>query len=222
MRILYVEDSPTLRSAVSIGLKDAGYSVTTASDGTEGLNAAQIYDFDVILLDIMLPGLNGYAILRELRKEKNEADIILLSARAELDDRITGLDMGADDYLVKPFAFEELLARIRALKRRRFGMKTNTVELGALKIDISAKQIFFSGKEISLRPREFDILEYLAMNRGKTVTRTELTDNLYDHAKDLKSNAIDSAICNIRKALADVGCENIISTIPRRGYLFDW
>ena len=221
MQVLYIEDSATLRKTVSIGLRQAGFIVTTASDGIEGLNSALIYHYDVIVLDIMLPGLNGYEVLKRLRAEGNEAQVLLLSARSGVEDRVAGLDMGADDYLVKPFAFSELVARIRSLMRRKFGAKENVLSVGELRIDLLARRLTFREEELRLRPREFDILAYLALRAKRVVSRTELVEHLYDHAADLKSNTIDSAICGIRKVLDGVGCGAWISTIPRRGYLFE-
>jgi len=221
MQVLYIEDSATLRKSVSLGLRQAGFNVTTAADGNEGLNAALVYDYDVIVLDIMLPGLNGYEILKRLRAEGCSAEVLLLSARSSVEDRVAGLDLGADDYLVKPFAFSELVARVRSLVRRKFGAKENTVTMGDLRIDLAARRVFFRETEIRIRPREFDILGYLALRAKKVVSRTEIVEHLYDHAADLKSNAIDSAICNLRKALDAVGCGEWIATIPRVGYLLD-
>lgn len=221
MQVLYIEDSATLRKTVSLGLRQAGFKVTTAGDGVEGLNSALVYNYDVIVLDIMLPGLNGYEVLKRLRSEGHEAAVLLLSARSGVDDRVAGLDMGADDYLVKPFAFSELVARIRSLMRRKFGTKENVISVGELKIDLLARRIFFRDEELHLRRREFDILGYLSLRAKRVVSRTELVEHLYDHAADLKSNAIDSAICGIRKVLDEVGCGAWISTIPRRGYLFE-
>jgi len=221
MKILYVEDSPTLRKSVAKGLRRAGYTVTVSADGPEGLDIALVHDFDVIVLDVMLPGLSGFEILKRLRDSGDRTEVLLLTARISVEDRVTGLDLGADDYLVKPFAFEELLARIRVLVRRSFESKTNVLFFAGIRIDLSARRIFFQDREISLRPREFDILECLALKSGKIVSRTELIEHVYDHAVDLKSNTVDSAICNIRKCLSDAGAEHIITTVPRRGYLLD-
>lgn len=221
MKILYAEDSKTLRETVARGLRQSGYTVVTSADGNEALNALLEQEFDVVILDIMLPGPDGFAILEQLRREGNEAEILLLSARTGIEDRVKGLDLGADDYLVKPFAFEELEARIRLLMRRRFASKSNEVILGKLCIDISAQRIFWDGEELTVRPREFDILCYLALRSGKIVSRNELIEHVYDHAADLKSNAVDSAICNIRKKLAEAGVDGFISTIPRRGYMLE-
>jgi DNA-binding response OmpR family regulator len=221
MQVLYVEDSPTLRETVSFGLHREGFTVTTAADGNEGLNAALIYEYDVIVLDVMLPGIDGYEVLKRLRAEGNSAEILLLSARSSVDDRVFGLDLGADDYLVKPFAFSELVARIRTLVRRKFGTKENVISVGGLRIDLSSRRLFSESEEVKIRPREFDILGYLALRAGKVVSRTELIEHLYDHAATLKSNAVDSAICNLRKTLENAGHGDLITTVPRRGYLLE-
>jgi DNA-binding response OmpR family regulator len=180
-----------------------------------------VHEFDAIILDVMLPGLSGFEILRRLRKEGNETEVLLLTARSGIEDRVEGLDLGADDYLVKPFAFEELLARLRVLMRRRFGRIVDDLRLGNLRIDFAARRLFVVDKEVSLRPREFDIFEYLAQRSGKVVSRTQLVEHAYDHAKNLSSNAIDSAICTVRKHLAGAGADVTITTVPKRGYVLD-
>ncbi|NOX99684.1 MAG: response regulator transcription factor [Verrucomicrobia bacterium] len=221
MRILYVEDSSSLRETIGRGLKNAGYIVTLAADGISGLDAALEAEHDVIIIDVMLPGMDGFEMLGELKKAEVDSQILMLTARASIEDRVHGLESGADDYLVKPFAWKELLARVRNLIRHRYGQQSSSLSIGDLKIDTQAQRIWYKNKELRMRPREFSILEYLALRVGKIVSRTELTEHLYDHAVDLKSNAIDSAICNIRKKLTLEGCDEIISTIPRRGYLME-
>jgi len=222
MRILYIEDSSSLRETISRGLKNEGFIVGLAEDGISGLDAALEAEYDVIIIDVMLPGMNGFEVLRELKKAEVDSQILMLTARASIEDRVHGLESGADDYLVKPFAWEELLARVRNLIRHRFSQPSNNLNIGSLRIDTQARRIWYGDKELLLRPREFSILEYLALRVGKIVSRTELTEHIYDHAMDLKSNAIDSAICNIRKKLSHEGAEDMISTIPRRGYLMEF
>lgn len=221
MRILYIEDSASLRETIARGLKNEGFMVSLAEDGISGLEAALEAEYDIIIIDVMLPGMDGFEVLDELKKSNIDSQILMLTARASIEDRVHGLESGADDYLVKPFAWKELLARVRNLIRHRYGQPSNSLNIGDLKIDTQARRIWYRDKELRLRPREFNILEYLALRVGKIVSRTELTEHVYDHAMDLKSNAIDSAICNIRKKLSLEGCDEMITTIPRRGYLME-
>lgn len=221
MRILYIEDSSSLRETISRGLKGEGFIVGLAKDGPSGLDAALEAEYDVIIIDVMLPGMDGFEVLRELKKAEVDSQILMLTARTAIEDRVHGLKSGADDYLVKPFAWEELLARVRNLIRHRFGQQSNKLDIGGIRIDTQARRIWYGDKELLLQPREFSILEYLALRVGKIVSRTELTEHIYDHAMDLKSNAIDSAICNIRKKLSHEGLEDMIFTIPHRGYLME-
>lgn len=219
MRILYVEDSGSLRETFSRGLKREGFSVDLVADGEQGLDAALEVKYDVIILDVMLPSMNGFEVLRGLRKAGVDSQVLMLTARVAIEDRVHGLESGADDYLVKPFAWTELLARVRNLVRHRYGHQSNHLNIGNLMLDTQAGRIWVKDKELRLRPREFSVLEYLALRVGKVVSRTELTEYVYDHALDLKSNAVDSAICNIRKKLALAECEAMIVTVPRRGYM---
>ncbi len=219
MRILYVEDSTSLRQTIARGLKTEGFIVDLAEDGIAALDLALVTEYDVIILDIMLPRMDGFEVLRRLREAEVNSQILMLSARVTIEDRVNGLELGADDYLVKPFAWKELLARVRNLIRHRYGHQSKCLNMGSLTIDPQSRRIWVSEKELHLRPREFSILEHLAFRVGKVVSRTELIEHIYDHTMDLKSNAVDSAVCNIRKKLALAGCEGMISTVPRRGYL---
>lgn len=221
MHVLYVEDSITLRDSITRGLRREGYAVTAIGDGEEGLDAALVNEYDVIVLDVMLPGKSGFEILRELRNAGIGAEVMMLTARAGIEDRVEGLDLGADDYLVKPFAFEEFVARIRALIRRRYEAKKSVLKLGPFRLDFAARRLFKGEEEMTIRPREFDLLTYLLLHEGRIVSRTELIDSLYDHAAEVRSNAVDSAVCNLRKILAEGGCGDYIRTVPRRGYLLE-
>ncbi|MCB1064229.1 MAG: response regulator transcription factor [Verrucomicrobiae bacterium] len=221
MRILYVEDSRSLRETVGRGLQKAGFTVDLVGDGLAGLDAALEGEYAVIVLDIMLPGKDGFEILREIRQAGVESPILMLSARVEIEDRVRGLDGGADDYLVKPFAWEEFLARVRNLARRRFDHHSDVINLGDLRIETRSGRAWVRDAELTLRPREFGILEYLALRAGEIVTRNEVLEEVYDHSIDLKSNAIDAAVCNVRRAFAEHGVEEAIRTVPRRGYLLE-
>lgn len=221
MRILYVEDSQLLRKNVTSALKRAGFAVDTAADGEEGLNLALTGAYDVMILDVMLPKVDGLTILAQVRKAEIDSAVLMLSARVTTADRVQGLNLGADDYLVKPFQLEELIARIHALNRRRYGLNGNHVEIGKLSVDLNAQRVFVDNNEISLRPREFEILQYLVCRSGSVVSRSEILEHVYDQAADLKSNAIDVAICTARKKLSEAGSDANIRTIPRRGYLIE-
>ncbi|MCB1228946.1 MAG: response regulator transcription factor [Verrucomicrobiae bacterium] len=221
MKILYVEDSASLRDTVSRGLRKAGFTVDVATDGETGLDLALAGEYAVVVLDVMLPGLDGFEVLRELRKAGSKCQILMLTARVEIADRVRGLETGADDYLVKPFAWEEFLARVRTLVRRRFRQPSDLLEMGDLRIDLRAHRAWVDGSELDLRPREFGILQYLALRGGEIVTRTEILEEVYDHSVDLKSNAIDAAVCNVRRILSESGLNDAIKTIPRRGYLIE-
>ncbi len=218
MRLLYVEDSKTLRETVARGLRKAGFTVDVAADGSEGLDAAMASVYDVVILDVMMPEMDGFEVLQEMRKADIDSEVLMLTARIAIEDRVAGLESGANDYLVKPFAFDELLARVRALVRRRYNNQSSSIEIGPLTIDVGARMATFADREVALRPREFDILEYLALRKGETVSRIDIHDHIYDHAAELKSNAIDAAVCVLRKKLADAGVPELIATVPRRGY----
>jgi two-component system OmpR family response regulator len=216
MRLLVVEDEPDLLDGLAQALRRAGYAVDLASDGSEGLYKAQNTDYDTIVLDIMLPKLDGWEILARLRKTKN-TPVLMLTARDTAKDRVRGLDTGADDYLVKPFDNDELLARIRALIRRAARQSRPCLELGDVTIDPRSRTVSRSGDPIILTAREYSILEYLALHRGKTVTRTELYEHLFDENDDTLSNLVDVHIFSIRKKLG----QQIISTRRGQGYCIE-
>lgn len=221
MQILIVEDSRILRETLSRGLRKAGYRVDEADDGGAGLDKLLTYPYDLVILDRMLPGIDGMEILREVRRQGVDVEVLMLTARASVPDRVDGLEAGADDYLVKPFAFDEMLARVRVLIRRRFDDRTEELRVGNLTVDITAQRAFADGNELRLQPREFDVLELLARRREEIVTRTEVMEHVYDHAVELKSNAIDSAVSKIRRALREAGANTGIRAVPRRGYILE-
>ncbi len=214
MRILIVEDEPDLIDALSRTLREEGYAVDTAEDGEEGLYKAKTWDYDAILLDIMLPKLDGLGLLEELRKSK-ATPVLLLTARDTVDDRVQGLDSGADDYLVKPFELSELLARLRALIRRSTGTASPQINIGEVTIDTASKSILKEGEEVNLTAREYALVEMLALNRGKLVTRTTLYEHLFDENEDSLSNLMDVYVSNVRKKLG----KDFITTKRGQGYL---
>jgi two-component system, OmpR family, response regulator len=213
VRLLLVEDEPRLLRSVTAALQDEGYSVDTAADGIEGLYKAENTSYDAILLDVMLPGLDGWEVLRRVRR-KLRTPILMLTARDATADRVKGLDTGADDYLVKPFELSELFARVRALIRRAAGQTETRLEIGSVVIDLRARGVEQNGGAVGLTAREYAILEYLALHRGKVVSRTELFEHLFDEHVDPLSNLVDVHISSLRKKL---GHEFIVT---RRGQGF--
>jgi DNA-binding response OmpR family regulator len=221
MRVLIVEDSPRLQRTVSSALRKSGYAVDVAGDGEEGLWLADSNAYDVIVLDVMLPKRDGLSLLTELRRKGKSVHVLLLTARDTVADRVTGLQTGADDYLVKPFALEELLARVQALCRRAYGNKQTQLAIGDLEIDTVARRANRAGHAIDLTAREYLLLEYLAHRRGQVVARPEIEEHIYDGQVDPMSNVVDSAICSLRKKLAAAGEAPLIHTRRGFGYVLD-
>ena len=219
MRILFVEDSSRLRQSVGTGLKKAGYAVDVSGDGQEGLWYAESNDYDVIILDWMLPGLDGMSILGKLRERGRNAPVLMFTAKDAVQDRIQGLQSGADDYLVKPFAFEELLARVQSLARRGYGARRSQVAVGDLRIDMVSKTASRKGRPIDLAPREYRLLEYLALRRGEVVSRSEIEEHIYDERVDPMSNVVDSTVCGLRKKIDTRGAAPLIHTRRGMGYV---
>jgi len=213
MRILIVEDEPRLLRNLAKALREEAYAVDVAAAGDEGLYKAESYDYDAIVLDIMLPRLDGWEVLERLRKQK-QTPLLMLTARDAPKDRVRGLDNGADDYLVKPFDLSELLARLRALIRRSVGQPRSQIELGAVLIDTRARSVTRSAQPVTLTAREYAILEYLALHRGEVVTRTALYEHLFDENEDTMSNLLDVHIFSIRKKLG----RDLIKTRRGQGY----
>ena len=191
MRILIVEDYAPIRNALTQGLREADFAVDEAADGINGLWLAESNDYDVVVLDLMLPGHDGMTILRRLRTAKRQVCILILTAKDQIDDRVVGLDAGADDYLIKPFAFEELLARIRTLIRRKYNRPEPVIHVADLAVDTSSRSVQRGGLPIELTAREYLLLEYLAVRAGELVSRTEIWEHLYDFASDSQSNVVD-------------------------------
>jgi DNA-binding response OmpR family regulator len=221
MRLLLIEDSARLRSSVGRGLRKAGYAVDVSGDGEEGLWLAESNEYDAIILDLMLPKLDGLTLLRNLRAKKNGTHVLILTAKDTVENRVNGLQAGADDYLIKPFAFEELLARVQALCRRSYQRKNPKIDIGDLEIDTAARIVLRKGKPIGLTPREFKLLEYLAARRGEVVSRSEIEAHIYSDAADLMSNTVDSAICILRKKIDPSGTSSLIHTRRGMGYVVE-
>jgi DNA-binding response OmpR family regulator len=219
MRLLLVEDSERLQRSLGTGLRNAGYAVDISGTGPDGLWRALSTDYDLIVLDIMLPGFDGLSLLRQLREQGKQTHVLLLTARDTVDDRVTGLRTGADDYLVKPFAFDELLARIEAISRRRTGRKSPTIRVADLEIDIPSRTVRRDGTTIPLLPREFALLEYLASRAGEVASRADIEVHIYDDRTEPFSNVVDSAICALRRKIDRPGQPSLIVTRRRLGYV---
>jgi len=210
MRLLLVEDEPDLLSGLLRALRKEGYSVDAAADGEEGLHKATHASYDAIILDVMLPRLDGWEVLSRLRRTQ-DTPVLMLTARDSTADRVRGLDTGADDYLVKPFDVPELLARLRALIRRAARESRSTFEFGNVGIDTRSRTVTLCGADVTLTAREYAVLEYLALHRGEVLSRTTLYEHLFDETDDTLSNVIDVHVFNLRKKL---GVELIVT---RRG-----
>jgi DNA-binding response OmpR family regulator len=221
MRLLLIEDSLRLQGSVGRGLRKAGYAVDVSGDGEDGLWLAESNEYDVIILDLMLPKLDGLTLLRRLREKQKGTHVLILTAKDTVENRVNGLQAGADDYLIKPFAFEELLARVQALCRRRYHRKNPKIDIGDLEIDTAARVATRKGKTIELTPREFTLLEYLAVRCGEVVSRSEIEAHIYPDAADLMSNTVDSAICILRKKLGLSGVSTRIQTRRGMGYVIE-
>ena len=219
MRVLLVEDSARLRKSVVAAFRRSGYAVDVAADGAAGLALALDNAYDAIVLDIMLPLRDGLSIVAELRRQQITTHILLLTARDAIDDRVRGLGAGADDYLVKPFALEELLARVQALCRRSHGVKQSRMTIGDLDIDLAAREVWRRGQSIRLKPREYALLELLALHRGEVVSRRQIELHLYAEASDPASNVVEAAISVLRKGLAIPGAGPLIHTRHGLGYV---
>jgi two-component system OmpR family response regulator len=214
MRVLVIEDEPDLLKVLSQSLREQEYAVDEAADGREGLYKATNNDYDAIILDLMLPRMDGFTVLRELRRSKT-TPVLILTARDALSDRVKGLDAGADDYLTKPFELAELLARVRALIRRAAGDASSTIECGDIIIDTAGRTVTQGGKPVNLTAREYSLVELLALHRGELVTRTMIYDHLFDETDDSLSNLVDVHVANVRKKLG----REFITTRRGQGYL---
>jgi len=221
MRVLVVEDSPRLQRSLGTALRKSSYAVDSAADGEEGLWLAQSHDYDVIILDLMLPKRDGLSVLAELRRQGRHTHVLLLTARDTVPDRVQGLRAGADDYLVKPFALEELLARVEALCRRAYGRKQSLLAIADLEIDTLAHNVKRAGQAITLTAREYHLLEYLARRRGEVVSRSDIEEHIYDGQVDPMSNVVDSAVCSLRKKLGVSNEAPLIHTRRGLGYVLD-
>lgn len=214
MRVLVVEDEPDLLRIIAQTLREDGYAVDEAADGEEGLYKATTWEYDAIVLDLLMPKLTGWEVLARLRV-RHRTPVLILTARDGVNDRVRGLDSGADDYLAKPFHLAELKARVRALIRRSAGLASSEIPVGELVVDTRAKTVSRGGEDIPLTAREFALLEMLLLNRGKVVSRTKIYEHLFDENDDSLSNLLDVHVSNLRKKLG----KDFITTRRGQGYL---
>ena len=218
MRILVVEDEAGVSGFIEQGLTEAGYAVDIARDGVEGLEYALAFEYDAIVLDIMLPKMNGLELLREVRDKRVKAPVLFLTARDGVDDRVHGLDLGADDYLVKPFAFPELLARIRALLRRPPLQSGNLLRMNDLEMDITQREVRRAGRKIELSPREFSLLELLLRHPNQVLTRTQIVEHVWNFDFYTDTNVVDVYIGYLRRKLDKGFTRPLIQTVRGVGY----
>ncbi|ERL04229.1 MULTISPECIES: response regulator transcription factor [unclassified Leptotrichia] len=219
MRLLVVEDEKKLNELITKKLKKEYYGVDSCFDGEEAVRYVEGTEYDAIILDIMLPKLDGFEVIKRIRAKKNKVPILLLTARDNIDDKVKGLDYGADDYLVKPFIFEELMARIRVLLRRNSGNADNVVTIANLKVDLDAKTVFRDDLLIKLSGREYSILEYLIRNKGKILSRERIEDHIWNYDYEGGTNVIDVYIRYLRKKIDDNYTPKLIHTIRGLGYV---
>jgi len=221
MRILVVEDDSRIAAFVAKGLRENSYAVDVASDGDEAIYMASINAYDLFILDINLPRKDGFEICSELRETGNKKPILMLTARDAIDDRVSGLDTGADDYLVKPFEFRELLARLRALLRRQSEVRTPKIVIADLEIDTISQNVRRGAKQIDLTTKEYSLIEFLALNKGKVVGREEISEHVWDDTFDPFSNLIEVYIKRLRKKLDEGYALQLIHTRRGSGYILD-
>lgn len=219
-KILIVEDEESILMPLEDNLRLEGYEVASAADGLAGLTMAVKDPYDLIILDIMLPGMNDLDLCKEIRKKGIQSPVMMLTARDSIDDKVTGLDSGADDYLTKPFSFEEFLARVRALLRRKQD-KLTELTYGHLKIDTLAHRAFADGTEVMLRPKEYAILVYLLRNRGRVLSRTQILENVWGYDFNPNTNIVDVHIKALREKLDEVNIPSLIRSVRGVGYMID-
>lgn len=220
MQVLLIEDDKVMAKSIEVMLSAAGFSVATTQTGVEGLDLGRLYDYDIILLDLNLPDMSGYEVLKQLRTSKIQTPVLILSGMANLEHKVKGLEIGADDYLVKPFDREELVARILAIIRRSRGHAESVVRTGRMVINLDSKTVTVDGKQVHLTGKEYAILEFLALRKGVTISKEMFLDRLYGGMDEPEAKIIDVFICKLRKKLADMmDGDNYIETVWGRGYV---
>jgi DNA-binding response OmpR family regulator len=221
MKVLVVEDNEPLRKSISQRLRESGFAVDETGDGPEGLWLATENKYAVAILDLMLPGLDGIELLRKMRKQNEDTSVLIITARDQVGDRVAGLDAGADDYLVKPFALDELMARVRALTRRAHSVKNPVLRVGDLEIDTRRRSASRGGEPIDLTAREYALLELLALRAGEVVSRAEIWEQLYDFNQDPESNVVDVFVAYLRRKIEREGKPKLIHTRRGMGYILE-
>jgi len=219
MKILLAEDEVDLNNVVTRYLKKNGYSIDSVLDGEEALDYLEYGEYDLVILDIMMPKVDGFEVIKKLRDKGNHTSVLMLTARDSADDKVKGLDLGADDYIVKPFDFNELLARIRAVVRRKYGNSSNKLVIGDLILDTSEKSVTRAGKQIELTGKEYEVLEYLMQSKNRILSREQIKEHVWDFDYEGDSNIIDVLIKNIRKKIDVEAGKQIIYTKRGLGYV---
>ncbi len=219
MRILIAEDEKSLNRIVAKQLKVSGYSVDCCFNGEEAYELISMTDYDAAIFDVMMPKIDGFSLLRKIRKDGNNLPVLFLTARDSIEDRVEGLDIGADDYLVKPFAFEELLARIRVLIRKNSVSKSNIISVADLTVDISSRKVARGGKDISLSAKEYELLQYLAVNNGIVLSREKIEDHIWNYDYEGGTNVVDVYIRYLRKKIDEGYNKKLIHTVRGMGYV---
>ena len=219
MKILLAEDEVDLNNVVTRYLKKNGYSVDSVLDGEEALDYLEYGEYDLVILDIMMPKVDGFEVIKKLRDKGNHTSVLMLTARDSADDKVKGLDLGADDYIVKPFDFDELMARIRAVVRRKYGNSSNRLVIGDLILDTSEKSVTRAGKQIELTGKEYEVLEYLMQSKNRILSREQIKEHVWDFDYEGDSNIIDVLIKNIRKKIDIEDGKQIIYTKRGLGYV---
>jgi DNA-binding response OmpR family regulator len=221
VRLLLIEDSERLRGALARGLRKEGYAVDEAKDGKEGLWLVTENAYEVVVLDLGLPVIDGLTVLRQMREKGIRTHVLILSARDQVEDRVEGLTLGADDYLTKPFSFDELTARVRALLRRNYNSKSPVLKVGDVSLLTAARKVTVGEREIKLTPREYGLLEILMFRAGEVVSRQELWESLYEFEADVSSNVVDVMVCSLRKKLGHAEDGGVIQTRRGHGYIIE-
>ncbi len=219
MRILIAEDEKSLNRIIAKQLKAAGYSVDCAFNGEEAYDLISMTDYDAAVFDVMMPKIDGFSLLRKIRNEENHLPVLFLTARDSIEDRVEGLDIGADDYLVKPFAFEELLARIRVLIRKNSVSNSNIITVADLTVDISSRKVARGGKDILLSAKEYELLQYLAVNNGIVLSREKIEDHIWNYDYEGGTNVVDVYIRYLRKKIDEGYDKKLIHTVRGMGYV---
>jgi len=219
MRVLIVEDFSAIREAVAQGLQEAGFAVDAVANGEDALRQSRFVQYDVIVLDLLLPKIDGLTVLKNLRRAESSAHILILTAKDTPEDRIKGLDLGADDYMIKPFVFGELLARVRALVRRKYEKRKSVLTVSDLEVDLSRRIVKRAKRSIDLSGREYALLEYMMLNAGRVVSRTDIWQHVYDFNASLESNVVDVFIGLLRKKIELPGHPRLLHTRRGQGYM---